>query len=304
MATLPAAPLMSDPQLLRDLKPTREFFIGIDSDGCVFDTMELKHRKCFAPAFIKHFQLEAVSNYAREVWDFVNLYSKFRGTNRFPALVRALNLLRQHPEVIARNVSVPDTSALESWIARETRLGNAALQREIDAGNRSLAPALAWSLAVNQAVADIVSGIPPFPHFRECLQKMVQRADVIVVSQTPTEALVREWREHGIDRYVRAIAGQESGTKADHLRFAAAGKYRKDGILMIGDAPGDLEAARRNDALFYPIIPGSEEASWDRLWQGGLDRFFSGAYKGDYETGLVAEFDASLPEAPPWDHRT
>src|SRR3979409_374197 len=100
---------MSDPaQDLRDFKPAREFFIGIDSDGCIFDSMEIKHKECFAPMYIKHFQLQAVSKYAREVWDFVSLYSKTRGANRFPALSRALNLLRERPQVRARNVTVAD----------------------------------------------------------------------------------------------------------------------------------------------------------------------------------------------------
>ncbi|HBV32845.1 MAG TPA: haloacid dehalogenase, partial [Verrucomicrobiales bacterium] len=86
---------MSDPaQVLRDFQPKHDFFIGIDSDGCVFDSMEIKHKECFAPMFVKHHNLQAVSKYAREVWDFVNLYSKTRGANRFPALTRALNLLR------------------------------------------------------------------------------------------------------------------------------------------------------------------------------------------------------------------
>src|SRR5260370_25663339 len=95
---------MSDPaQVLRDFKPSKEFFIGIDSDGCIFDSMEIKHKECFAPMFIKHFRLQAASKYAREVWEFVNLYSKTRGANRFPALVRALDLLRQHPQVVAQS---------------------------------------------------------------------------------------------------------------------------------------------------------------------------------------------------------
>src|SRR5712675_3466505 len=95
--------VMSDSsQVLRDFKPTKSFFVGIDSDGCVFDSMEIKHKECFTPMFIKHFGLQAVSKYARETWDFVNLYSKTRGANRFPALSRALNLLRARPEVIAR----------------------------------------------------------------------------------------------------------------------------------------------------------------------------------------------------------
>ena len=63
-------------QPLRDFKPQAKFFVGIDSDGCVFDTMEIKHKECFAPMFIKHFHLQAASKYAREDWEFVNLYSK------------------------------------------------------------------------------------------------------------------------------------------------------------------------------------------------------------------------------------
>ena len=85
---------MSDPaQKLRDFQPSKEFFVGIDSDGCIFDSMEIKHQECFAPMFIKHWNLQAGSKFAREVWAFVNLYSKTRGANRFPALVRAIELL-------------------------------------------------------------------------------------------------------------------------------------------------------------------------------------------------------------------
>src|SRR2546426_7365398 len=141
---------MSDPaQVLKDLKPATEFFIGIDSDGCVFDTMEIKHKECFAPMFIKHFGLQAVSKYAREVWEFVNLYSKTRGANRFPALSHSLNLLRLRPQVVARKVSVPDTKALDDWIARETKLGNATLAAEVRNGCRALEPIKRWSDAVN-----------------------------------------------------------------------------------------------------------------------------------------------------------
>src|ERR1041384_4504273 len=137
---------MSDPaQVLRDFKPAREFFIGIDSDGCIFDSMEIKHKECFTPMFIKHFHLQAVSKYAREVWDFVNLYSKTRGANRFPALVRALNLLRERPPVRARGVQVAETRALDEWIARETKLGNATLAAEVQRGNQGLAQVKAWS---------------------------------------------------------------------------------------------------------------------------------------------------------------
>jgi len=111
---------------------------------------------------------------------------------------------------------------------------------------------------------------------------------------------VREWAEHGIERSVRLIAGQELGTKTEHLQMAAAGKYPADKILMIGDAPGDFKAAKANHALFYPINPGREEASWERFHNEALDRFFAGTYAGDYEMKLVKEFDACLPEKPNW----
>ena len=292
---------MSDPaQLLKDFKPSEKFFIGIDSDGCIFDSMEIKHKECFTPMFIKHFRLQAVSKYARECWDFVNLYSKTRGANRFPALVRALNLLRERPQVQARKVHVAETEALDEWIARETKLGNATLAAEVKGGNKGLEQVKVWSDAVNKAVEDIVHGVPPFPLVRESLQKINQRADAMCISQTPAEALKREWAEHGIDGFVEMIAGQEMGTKTEHLKFAAAAKYAPDRILMIGDAPGDFKAAKANKALFFPIVPGAEEKSWERLHGEALDRFFAGKYAGDYETGLVREFDASLPENPHW----
>ena len=295
---------MSDPaQVLKDLQPEKEFFIGIDSDGCVFDTMEIKHKECFTPMYIKHFRLQAVSKYAREVWDFVNLYSKTRGVNRFPALIRSLDLLRARPETQARRVTVPATSALEAWVARETKLGNATLKQEVESGNLALAEVLAWSTAVNQAIEEMVFGVPPFPLFRESLLAMRARADTIVVSQTPTEALAREWAEHGINGQVRVIAGQELGTKTEHIRFAASGKYSPGKMLMIGDAPGDLKAARNNQALFYPIIPGQEETSWERFHREALGRFFAGTFAGAYEAELLEAFEAALPENPPWAQR-
>lgn len=292
---------MSDPaQVLRDFKPSQEFFVGIDSDGCIFDSMEIKHQECFAPMFIKHFHLQAVSKYARETWAFVNLYSKTRGANRFPALVRAIQLLGARKQVRARNVTMPDIQALEEWIARETKLGNATLNKEVAGGNQGLAHIKVWSDAVNATVEDLVHGVPPFPLVRETLARINEKADAMCISQTPVDALQREWSEHGIDGFVKIIAGQEMGTKTQHLEMAAKGKYAPEKILMIGDAPGDQSAAKKNGALFFPINPGKEETSWERLHGEALDRFFAGTYAGDYEAKLIAEFQACLPENPSW----
>jgi hypothetical protein len=69
---------------------------------------------------------------------------------------------------------------------------------------------------------------------------------------------------------------------------------------MVGDAPGDMRAARANDALFFPVKPGHEEESWELFYNEALDRFLAGEYAGDYEAALIAEFEKLLPETPPW----
>ena len=288
-------------EALKGFEPTKQFFVGIDSDGCAFDSMEIKHKECFCPAFIKHFDMQAASKYAREGWEFINLYSKSRGCNRFNAITQVLDVLAARAEVQARKVVPPKLPGLQSWKERETKLGNPALEAELARNpDEDLKRAYAWSLEVNERIADTVKNVPPFPGVRESLQKIQASADAIVVSQTPSEALIREWDENDITSYVRFIAGQELGTKSEHIAFAAKGKYEPEKMLMIGDAPGDLKAARDNDALFFPVNPGHEEASWDRFLNEALDRFLGGTYAGAYETELIRDFDKYLPEAPPW----
>jgi phosphoglycolate phosphatase-like HAD superfamily hydrolase len=282
-----------------DFTPQHDYLVGIDSDGCVFDSMELKHKECFIPQFIHHYELQGVSKYAREASEFVNLYSKSRGVNRFPGLVEQLEWLRRRPEVQARRIPIPRPQGLIDWIAKEKKLGNPALEKAVaETGDPDLKQALAWSVAVNKAIADLVRGVPPFPNVRKCLERMGQQADLLVCSQTPNAALEAEWAEHDLAKYVVAICGQEVGSKKESL--GAARKYPPHHCLMIGDAPGDYSAAKANACLFFPINPGAEEASWRRLLEEGIDRFFEGAFAGDYQQRLLDEFDEYLPEKPPW----
>ncbi len=282
-----------------DITPQHDYLVGIDSDGCAFDTMELKHKECFIPNIIKYMGLQGVSKYAREAAEFVNLYSKSRGINRFPALVEALEWLQRRPEVKARGVAIRIPPSLREWIARETKLGNPALKKAVEEnGDAELRRILEWSEAVNRAVADMVHGVPPFPYVRESIERLQGRADVMVVSATPHEALQREWEEHDLARYVIAICGQEQGTKTEHLKAAA--KYPAGHALMIGDAPGDHKAAQANGALFFPINPGAEEASWKRFYEEGIERFLSGQFDEAYQRALLDEFERSLPNRPPW----
>lgn len=297
--------MVNDPQAaLRQFRPQKPFFVGVDSDGCAFNSMEVKHNDCFSVNVVKHFGLQAVSRQVHEVWDFVNLYSQSRGCNRFKALLSACDLLRELPRVKRAGVRVPALPHLRAWVKVDSQLSNARLRAvlaEAEGDRRAeLAGVLAWSDDVNRFVADIVHDLPPFPGVRESLRRLAERADVMVVSATPEEALRREWAEHGIDSLVALIAGQEQGSKTEHLTLAAKGKYDDGHVLMIGDAPGDLKAARDVGALFCPINPGAEEESWERLGAEGIDRFFSGRYAGEYEERLIGEFMQLLPAEPTW----
>jgi phosphoglycolate phosphatase-like HAD superfamily hydrolase len=282
-----------------DFTPKHQFLVGIDSDGCAFDTMEVKHKECFIPNIINYYNLQAISKFAREAAEFVNLYSKSRGINRFPALIEALDWLKRRPEVVARGVKINIPAGLVQWLKVETKLGNPALKKAVEAGgDPDLKQALAWSEAVNKTVEAVVRNVPPFPYVRECLEKLQGKADCLVVSATPNEALTREWEEHDIKKYVAAICGQEVGTKKEVLGVAT--KYPAQHTLMIGDAPGDYQAAVANKALFFPINPGNEDASWKRLFDEGIDRFLGGKFAGEYQAQLLAEFDKYLPATPPW----
>jgi len=281
------------------LTPKHDYLVGIDSDGCAFDTMELKHKECFIPNIINYWELQGVSKYAREVAEFVNLYSKSRGINRFPALVETLQWLKKRPEVKARGVNIEIPQSLRDWIKKETKLGNPALEKAVQqTGDPDLKRALEWSKAVNHAIGKVVRGVPPFPFVRESLEMLSCRADIIVVSATPHEALQREWNEHNLTQYTAAICGQEIGTKKESL--LAAAKYPPNHNLMIGDAPSDYQAAVANNALFFPINPGAEEASWKRFLLEGVVRFLSGRFDDKYQAELLAEFESYLPDRPPW----
>ena len=286
---------------LHDFRKTSDYFVGIDSDGCAFDTMEVKHKECFIPNIIRSFGLASVSRAAREVAEFLNLYSRWRGTNRFPGLTLTLDFLAERPEVARRGSKLPDLGGLREWLSRETKLGNPALKAEVDrSGHPDLALALAWSEAVNRSIGDVVKDVPPFPLVRESLAAMAGKADVMVVSATPGEALEREWAEHDLRKLVALIAGQESGSKKEVLALASNQGYEADHVLMVGDAPGDLAAAQANGVLFYPIDPGFEDESWQRFHDEALPRFYDGSFAGPYMAERVERFLKLLPEAPPW----
>jgi phosphoglycolate phosphatase-like HAD superfamily hydrolase len=192
---------------------------------------------------------------------------------------------------------------LRAWLSQEPQLGTPALRASAAGGDPDLALVSAWNDDANRCIAEMCTLVPAFPGAREALALAATVADLMVVSQAPHANLVHEWGGAGFTQYVGLIAGQESGTKARQLARAAEGRYAPDHMLMVGDAPGDLVAARENGCIFYPIIPGYEAASWTRFREEALPRFIGGTFDAAYQQGLMVEFEAALPCTPPWSHR-
>jgi len=286
---------------LRELRPVHDFFVGVDSDGCVFDSMTVKQCDYFHPLIVRFWGLALIERQLRETAEFVNLGSAWRGRNRFFALLKTFDLLADRADVMNSGVPMPDVESIRAYVESGVALGNPTLEAEVArSGNAELRRMLAWSLAVNHEIEARPEPIPPFAGAVDGLRRISAAADSMVVSQTPEAALVSEWRAHGIDGLVRLIAGQEIGTKAEQIRLAAIGKYAEGNILLIGDAPGDLEAAREAGVRFYPIVPGGEVESWRQFNVTFLDRFLAGKYSKGDELAQIDAFLAALPVQPSW----
>lgn len=289
---------MSEPQAR--LRTHTDWVIGIDSDGCVFDTMEIKQKQCFHPVIVRHWQLEPIEAQVRETAEFVNLYSRWRGQNRFVALLKTFEWLVARKDLPADHPPLPALDAMRAYVESGLPLSNATLTKEVErTGNTDLRSLLEWSLAVDEEVRRVVEAIPPFAAARVAIEKLAVTTNIVVVSQTPTEALEREWAACGLQSCIKKIAGQEQGTKTEILQALQSTYGPETRILMIGDAPGDWQAAQTAHTRFYPIMPGDEERSWERFLAEAHPRFVDNTYDAAYQQQWVHAFEQSLPAEPP-----
>ena len=288
-------------QDLIDFTPKHTSLVAIDSDGCMFDTMEEKQLNHFAPLIIKHFELQEIEEAVFDCLKFVWLYSITRGLNRFENLLRFFDRLKTHPLAKESNVKIPDTDAFHKWVHSGTALSNSTLQTYVEQNpDLELLRILEWTLAVNKST-DGMDPIPPFDYALKAIKKIHGQSDALVVSQTMDDTLVAEWHLHGLTRYVDIIAGASIGTKTQSLNWAMKEHYDPKKAIMMGDALGDMYAAQDTGIWFYPILPGHENASWQRFFEEDYDRFTSGQFTAEYQQELIDTFLALLPEIPPWE---
>lgn len=264
----------------------KSFFVGIDSDGTVFDSMTIKHTHSFIPAAVEVFGLEACAEEFKKIAEKVNLYSLDRGINRFPGQYMALKeledkglfsftSLEDFNEYINSGMSFSNAS-LEEWIEKHPSQFNQKVLR--------------WSQLGDEYFEKLTNNIPPFDGVNEAVQLMHENADVMVVSAASYKGLLKDWSNAGLTDSVDFIAGQEFGNKANQLLYAKEKGFDGEHMLMLGDAPGDYAAAKKAGAYFYPIIPSREVECWKALKTTYFDMFIKGKYTRATEESLYNEF--------------
>lgn len=248
-----------------------EVIFTVDSDGCAIDTMTYKHQLIMGPLAAEIFAVpEEEKEQFLENWSNINLFSKNRGVNRFTGLVLTLKSI---------NYAGMNVDNLYRWAEEFDILSPDTLKPEIDKyGTDDLKAALEWTLAVNEGVANGKEHDDVFDGAKEGLQKISSLGKIYVVSTANREAITDEWTRYDLIEYVDGIYGQDSGKKEDTIGSFIAEGTDPHQIIMIGDSPGDLVAAEKNNAWFYPILVGAEKESWDELIETVADKFANGEF--------------------------
>ena len=121
-----------------------------------------------------------------------------------------------------------------------------------------------------------------------------QAADIAVVSSANERAIIEEWDRYQLLQYTDIVLSQDAGSKAYCIGRLKEKGYGKDHILMVGDAPGDWDAAKANGVLYFPILVRKESESWDTFLKEGLEKFTDGTFDGGYQEGLIEQFQENL----------
>lgn len=275
---------------LSDYKKRKDFLVCVDSDGCAMDTMDIKHIRCFGPCMIEEWGLSQWKDEILKRWNEINLYTMTRGINRFKGLSIALQ------EISEKYIPVEDLDILTEWVKNSKELSNDALQRTIDEKESiCLKKALSWSKAVNSSINKLPEEEKvPFEGVKEALAYAHETADVAIVSSANLDAVLEEWERFGLIPYTDIVLAQDAGSKAFCIGELLKAGYEKNNVVMCGDAPGDLDAARKNGVFYYPILVRKEKESWTGFMDEGFSRLKAGTYKGEYQEKKIQEFLVNL----------
>ena len=255
-----------------------DYLVCVDSDGCVMDTMNCKHFHCFGPCMITEWGLEAWKEELLARWNEVNLFSMTRGINRFKALAICLE------EIDKKQKPITGIAALVHWAETAPALSNdgvakAAAEATDPDAKLVFEKALSWSKAVNAAIVELDESLKiPYEGAKEGLAAAHTFADVAMVSSANRDAVEEEWGKFGLLEHTDIVLAQDVGSKAACIKEMLKFGYDLDKVVMVGDAPGDCDAAEKNNVHYYPILVNHEKESWDEAIAVAFGKLQSGEY--------------------------
>lgn len=271
---------------LKHFKKNKDWLVCIDSDGCTMDTMDIKHIRCFGPCMVEEWGLSEWKMPILERWNDINLFAVTRGINRFKGLAKILR------EVHISYCPISGLETLENWVEESTELSEPALERAIaEKGSQCLKKALAWSKKVNMCIdALLQADKKAFAGVKEALAHAKKDADIAVVSSANLQAVKEEWQQNGLLESVNLLLAQDTGSKAYCIQELLQKGYDRSHVLMVGDAMGDYEAAKKNGVFFYPVLVRHEKESWEEFQTVALQKLLQGSYQGEYQKKKLSEF--------------
>ena len=255
-----------------------DYLVCVDSDGCVMDTMNCKHFNCFGPCMVTEWGLEQWKDEILDRWNVINLFSMTRGINRFKGLAMALK------EIDGKYTNITGVDALVHWADTAPALSNdgvakAAAEAADPDAKLVLEKALAWSKAVNAAIVELDESLKvPYNGAKEGLAAAHAFADVAMVSSANRDAVEEEWGKFGLLEHTDIVLAQDVGSKAACIKEMLKFGYDLDKVVMVGDAPGDCDAAEKNGVHYYPILVNHEKESWDEAIAVAFGKLQSGEY--------------------------
>lgn len=271
---------------LSEYKKKKDFLVCVDSDGCAMDTMDIKHIRCFGPCMVAEWGLEEWKDEILSRWNDINLYTMTRGINRYKGLSIALT------EINEKYTAIKALDTLTHWVEESPELSNGALEKAIAANDSiSLKKALSWSKAVNASINQLPDEEKlPFEGVKEALAFAHEKVDVAIVSSANLDAVLEEWERYGLLDHTDIVLAQDSGSKTFCIGELLKAGYARDHVLMCGDAPGDLDAAKKNEVFYYPILVRHEAESWQEFMGKAVSKLLDGSYGGAYQQEKIDAF--------------
>ena len=270
-----------------------DYLVCVDSDGCVMDTMNCKHFNCFGPCMVAEWGLEEWKDEILARWNEINLFSMTRGINRFKGLAMALK------EIDAKYTKIIGVDALVHWAETAPALSNdgaakAAAEATDSDAKEVLLKALSWSKAVNASIVELPEELKvPYEGAKEGLAAAHAFADVAMVSSANRDAVEEEWGKFGLLEHTDIVLAQDVGSKAACIKEMLQFGYDPRKVVMVGDAPGDCDAAEKNGVYYYPILVNHEKESWDEAITVAFAKLRCGEY-AEYGEQKKLEFLRNL----------